>query len=83
VGEVAQSQDFNIVPDLPNLGGLWGSGPNDIYATGGNGAIIRYDGATWSGQKSSSAYSLRAIWGISASDVWTVGPLGSILRRQN
>lgn len=56
------------------LQGIWGSSADDVYAVGVDGAILRYDGASWSrvGQGVSSAQ-LKHVWGSGPNDVWAVG----------
>ena len=31
-----------------NLFGVWGSSSSNVFVVGGNGAVIRYDGSSWS-----------------------------------
>jgi len=52
------------------LGGIWGSGPSDIYAVGDDGAIIRYNGSTWSLMNSNTTRWIFDIWGTSHTNVW-------------
>jgi len=58
------------------LFGVWGSSPTDVFAVGdtrlgSGGAILHYDGVSWSAQVDTVA--VRAVWGSSASDVFAVG----------
>jgi hypothetical protein len=50
---------------------IWGSGPNDVWALGGDGTILHYVGSSWTtGVPSTQA---NALFGTSANDVWAVG----------
>ncbi len=51
----------------------WGSGPNDVFAVGGGGTILHYDGAVWLPMASGTDGGLRGIWGSSSNDVFVVG----------
>ena len=46
---------------------------------GGGGAILHYDGSSWSLVASGTTSSLKAVWGSSANDVYAVGENGTIL----
>ncbi|MBS1150896.1 MAG: hypothetical protein H6Q89_2594, partial [Myxococcaceae bacterium] len=60
------------------LYGVWGSGPSDVWAVGGAGTVLRYDGGAWAVDGSPGA-GLQGVWGGAADDVWTVG-LGGTLK---
>jgi hypothetical protein len=59
------------------LSDVWGSGANDVWAVGSGGAILHWDGATWSAPNSTKP--LTSLWGSGANDVWAVGGTGTIL----
>ena len=63
------------------LEGIWGSGPNDIWAVGDNGTIrrLRNGASRWDIVPSPTTEPLHAIWGSGANDVWAVGDNGTIL----
>jgi hypothetical protein len=61
------------------LFGLWGSGPNDIWAVGSEGAIIHWNGSAWSSSASGTTGQLFDVWGSGPSDVWVVGREGILL----
>ena len=63
-----------------DLYGVWGTGPEDVFAVGSGGAILHYDGEEWSVQDSGVTVRLYAVWGSSSSNVFAVGGGGSILR---
>jgi hypothetical protein len=51
-----------------------------VYAVGGDGTILHYDGASWSVTTSGTSVSLFAVWGTSSGEVYAVGDYGMILR---
>src|SRR5262245_53705725 len=64
-------------PSLQNvssmfLSGVWGSGPNDVFAIGGA-SILHWDGDAWRSQASGTGATLTAIWGSGPDDVFAVG----------
>ncbi len=62
------------------LYGVWGSSDNDVFAVGGEGTILHYDGNTWNTMHSGTNVSLNGVWGSSSTDVFAVGQSGTILR---
>ena len=62
-----------------DLHGVWGSGPNDVYAVGENGTIVHYAGAWWSTTPSGTTATLYDVWGSGRADVFAVGDAGTIL----
>jgi hypothetical protein len=69
----------NPLPQGDILRAVWGSGPNEIFAVGAAGTILRYDGNQWSSMQSGTIDSLNGIWGSSGSDVFAVSNTGAIL----
>jgi hypothetical protein len=62
------------------LTSAWASGPGDLYAAGGDGAILRSsNGTSWAPMASGSIQFLNWIWGTAASDIFAVGFNGTIL----
>ncbi len=55
------------------LNDVWGSAPDDVFAVGGNGTILHFDGNTWTPMASGTTESLSAVYGYGASDVYAVG----------
>lgn len=79
------------IQDLPparhsRLYGVWGSGPNDVWAVGARGdfsmssaVVTHWDGAAWTGvdlMLSPGDTRIEAIWGSGPNDVWAVGARG-------
>lgn len=54
------------------LWGIYSSGPSDIWVVGDNGAVLHYDGMTWT-TVSFTTERLLSIWGAGASDIWIGG----------
>jgi hypothetical protein len=57
-----------------SLYGIWGSGPNDVFAVGGT--ILHYDGTSWSAMASGTSAVLLGVWGSSSTNVFAVGAGG-------
>jgi hypothetical protein len=67
----------STAPFAPNLHGVWGSGPDDVYAVGDSGFIAHRDArARWVQQPTINIGTLRAIWGSGPTDVYAVGDGG-------
>lgn len=70
--------------EYPSLFGItleavWGSSPTDVWAVGYGGAIVHFDGTSWSIEPSPTRSTLYAISGTDASNVWAVGEAGVVL----
>ena len=61
------------------LNSIWGSSETNIYAVGNEGTILKYDGANWSSDTSSTSKTLNGIWGSGKSNIYAVGEEGTIL----
>jgi cysteine-rich repeat protein len=64
----------------PNLFAVRGTSAADVWVVGGNGTILRWNGAAWSKVTSGTSQALRAVWAASATQAWAVGIGGTILR---
>ena len=53
--------------------GVWGSSGADVFAVGPSGAIIHFNGSTWTAMTGASVEILDGVWGSSGSDVFAVG----------
>jgi hypothetical protein len=73
-----RAQNTNTRDDLD---GVWGSGPNDVWAVGQHGTIRHgsRESSTWSSMGSSTESDLHAVWGSGPNDVWAVGDDGAIV----
>jgi hypothetical protein len=62
-----------------NVEGLWGSGPDDVWAVAGGfsgeGAanLVHFDGNAWSVVDPGTTANLESIWGAAPDDVWATG----------
>jgi hypothetical protein len=66
-----------------SVSGVWGSGPNDVIAVGGDataGTIFRYDGSDWTKQDIPDVPLLVWVYGWGADDVIAVGTDGGCVR---
>lgn len=71
---------YNQLPTLStSLYKAWGSGAKDVWASGSSGALLHYDGATWSQVASGTTNALTEIHGTSVSDAWAAGTVGMVL----
>lgn len=57
--------------------GMWGTGPNDVFAVGANGAVFHFAGNGWTQQAKFTEQDLRGIYGLSATQMWAVGLQGA------
>jgi hypothetical protein len=58
-----------------DLHGIWGYGPENVWAAGSSGVILHWDGVEWVLEhkvKSGKAH-FYDVWGVSGSYVWAVG----------
>ena len=66
---------------IDRLRGIWGSGPDDLFAVGEKGVALRYDGRSWSRIPTGfEDKELRAVFGMSPTEVYAVGESGLVLR---
>jgi len=75
-----QTKMFDVVesPVTTDLYGMFGFGPNDVWAVGEASTVLHWDGATWS--KLATPFDgaadkprLLSVWGSSPDDVWIAG----------
>lgn len=62
-----------------NLNCIWGSSSTDIWACGYEGALLHYDGISWTKHHSGIDTELVSIWGSSSTDIWACGYKGVLL----
>jgi hypothetical protein len=58
--------------DIWDLEAIWGSSPDDIWATDG-GVFLHFDGALWNIATPSLVHRTQAIWGTGTANIWAVG----------
>jgi hypothetical protein len=56
---------------------VWGSGPNDVYAVGQNGAILHWNGESFTEEGAGVSQDLIGIWGNGPDDITVVGGRGT------
>jgi hypothetical protein len=55
---------------------VWGPSANNLFATGANGIVMRYDGQKWRLTQTPATENLNAIWGTDAKHAFAVGQDG-------
>lgn len=60
---------------------VWTDAPDDVWAVGGGGTIVHFDGATWSSVVAGNGAlpTLFSLWGSGRNDVWAAGVSGTVL----
>jgi hypothetical protein len=59
---------------MTDLEAAWGTGPDNVWAVGPSGMLLRFDGAAWTTSPAARLkYRAKAIWGASAYDFYIVG----------
>lgn len=75
---------LTILPGAPTLKGVWGTGPNDVFAVGANSTISHWDGVSWTPVAPpagvSSTFTSAWIWGTSPTEVFVTGSNTALLR---
>jgi len=61
------------------LRSIWGSSDADIFVTGEAGAVLHYDGSSWTPMTSNTSQWLNSVWGSSGKNVFAVGENGTII----
>ncbi len=61
------------IPVTTRLERVWGSAADDIWAVGGAGLVLHYDGNEWTTVEVGAESQLLGVYGAGASDVWIVG----------
>ena len=71
----------NPLPQGNYLFGTWGTAPNNAWAVGAAGTILKWNGTAWAAQTSGTNNNLDAAWVVATNNVWTVGDTGTILHK--
>jgi hypothetical protein len=58
---------------------LGGSGPDDVWAVGLGGGMLRYHAGAWSAVSTGTKQVLWGVWSRAPDDAWAVGNGGTIL----
>ncbi len=56
---------------------VWGTGPDNVFAIGAVGVILRWDGTSWTQVPSGTGDDLVSLWGRAADDIIAVGGRGN------
>ena len=67
-------------PSDAALNGVAGGSAADVFAVGGNGLILHFDGTEWSEMDSGTVAGLNSVWSVSGDGVYAVGREGLALR---
>lgn len=81
-GLVAQNTGagwFRATATSSVLRDIYGTGPSVVYAVGGAGTVLFYDGTDWIELAKPTAASLRAVWITPDGTVWVGGTGGTLL----
>lgn len=70
---------MNPASEGNTLTDVWGPAANNLFATGANGIVMRYDGTKWRLTQTPVTENLNGIWGTDASHIYAVGVDGTIL----
>ncbi len=74
-------QGWSIAQTVPHrLTGIGGNAPDQVWAVGENGAIVRFNG-NYEDLRAGSVADLKKVFGFSESEIWAVGNSGTVLRR--
>lgn len=63
----------------PNFRSIFPISANDVWAAGGNGLTLHWDGIVWTVKDSGTRVGTNALWGASTNNVWAVGAFGLML----
>jgi len=61
------------VPEVFSVNDVWSFAPDDVWAVGSQGTVLRFDGAAWSTEQAPVTSDLTGIWGFTPSDIWACG----------
>jgi photosystem II stability/assembly factor-like uncharacterized protein len=67
-------------PTSQGLRSVHGRSPNEVYAVGAGGTIIRFNGSGWSAEASGVATDLYDVWALESGEVYAVGVPSLIVR---
>jgi photosystem II stability/assembly factor-like uncharacterized protein len=66
------------VASQANLVAAWGRDQH-LWAAGGNGTILHFDGTKWQIENTGTTATLHAVFGFAPDDVWAAGDGGTVL----
>ena len=56
---------------------VWGSGPNDVWVVGQRGAVVHFDGTTWTEELIGASVDMISLWGTGPDRIAVVGGRGN------
>lgn len=68
-------------PTGHRLSAAWSFSPSDVWAAGGAGTVLHYDGQSWAVEQTPICEEILGLWGSSPTNLWAVGAEGRILHR--
>jgi hypothetical protein len=60
------------VSSLYALTSVWGTGKNDVWASGSGGTVVHYDGAAWAAAPTGLKNTFHVVIGTSPTDIWAL-----------
>ncbi len=69
----AEWKTVYVGENVPSLSAVWASAPNDVFAVGGKGTILHYNGNSWNIMEAGTKRNLYDIWGFGPDDVYACG----------
>ncbi len=73
------TQMTNPDPNNNSLKAIWASDASHIFAGGGAGTILKFDGLAWNLMATPVTQMIQSLWGTSASNIWACGGGGLLL----
>jgi hypothetical protein len=79
-GDISDESGRSLWGNAGMVGGLWGNGPNDVWAVLPTGTLVHWNGVAWTqaaGEVETGAAA--SVWGSGPDDLWVVGYRGIML----
>ena len=52
---------------------IWGAAADEVWAVGGSGTALRFNGTTWMSDAPAQTQTLQVVWGLGVDSVWAAG----------
>ncbi|MDP3735318.1 MAG: hypothetical protein Q8R39_02730 [bacterium] len=79
LGNVSVSTSASVPPTTQTLFAVDALSVSEVWAVGGGGVIVHYNGTNWTSSASPTGLTLRSLAILSATDGWAVGNSGTII----